>query len=324
MSLSDRDRKIVMVAVPLVFLLGYWFLALAPKRNEAKVAGEELVKQEKKRDQAVSQAARLDAAKASFTRDYRDVVRLGKAIPSTVDMPSLIVQLDQAARGTGIKFTKIKAGDRSLTADAAGAAPASGGSKSGSGAGGGSAPASGGSQPTQSKPGQASQTANNATADANQKTAEKSGAAAGDTQTSTSSKSGGLPVGGGAAPAGGKGGSSSTAPGLDSVPLEFKFDGSFFDLADFFHRLKRFVRVTNEDVRVRGRLMTIDGMKFAAAESSFPDLTVEVMATVYLSPKSEGTTAGASPQGPAPTQTAAASSEGSPASSKPPIATGTP
>ena len=39
--------------------------------------------------------------------------------------------------------------------------------------------------------------------------------------------------------------------GLDSVPLELEFTGSFFDLADFFHRIKRFVRVANENMVVR-------------------------------------------------------------------------
>jgi hypothetical protein len=32
---------------------------------------------------------------------YAQVVRLGKALPSSVDMPSLLVQLDAAAAGTG-------------------------------------------------------------------------------------------------------------------------------------------------------------------------------------------------------------------------------
>ncbi len=89
----------------------------------------------------------------------------------------------------------------------------------------------------------------------------------------------------------------SAKPGLDSVPLEFAFSGSFFDLADFFHRMKRFVRVANKDIRVQGRLMTIDRLSFKSDQ--FPVITAEVTSTVYLSPKSQGATAGATPQGPA-------------------------
>jgi pyruvate/2-oxoglutarate dehydrogenase complex dihydrolipoamide acyltransferase (E2) component len=82
------------------------------------------------------------------------------------------------------------------------------------------------------------------------------------------------------------------------VSLEFKFKGEFFSLADFFHRLKRFVYVEGDKVRVRGRLMTIDGVEYATEAESFPLLTATVKSTVYLSPKTEGVTAGAPPAGP--------------------------
>ena len=58
------------------------------------------------------------------------------------------------------------------------------------------------------------------------------------------------------------------APGLDSVPLDFTFTGSYFDLADFFHRMKRFVRVANDEIKVQGRLMTIDSLDFTTDEPS--------------------------------------------------------
>ena len=65
-----------------------------------------------------------------------------------------------------------------------------------------------------------------------------------------------------------------------------------------FHRFKRFVKIAGDDIRVQGRLMTIDGFEFTSGEN-FPNLTAEVKATVYLTPKVQGTTAGATPTGPA-------------------------
>ncbi len=100
------------------------------------------------------------------------------------------------------------------------------------------------------------------------------------------------------------------------MPLELEFVGNFFSLADFFHDIKRFVRVANENVVVSGRLITIDGVSFSSDTELFPRLTAEVTATVYLSPKAEGATAGATPQGPAPTTTPAA--QPTPASVRPP------
>ena len=59
------------------------------------------------------------------------------------------------------------------------------------------------------------------------------------------------------------------------------------------------MRVANKNVVVSGRLVTIEGVKFSSDPELFPRITAEIKATVYLSPKAQGTTAGATPQGPA-------------------------
>ena len=335
MSLTDRDKKVVMVIVPLLVLVGYWFLLLAPKRDEAAKAGAELTEQREARDKARTQLAGLESAKTDFAGDYSQLVRLGKAIPSSVDMPSLIVQLDKAARGTGIKFTKIAAGERE---PAAAPPPSSGGASGdkGSTPPAGSAtttPAAGGGAPAQSAPGQAGEAAASDVDSANGQNgagAQAQDVKPEDAQTSETAKDGKLPVGGAAG--GAKGAAAAPdacAPGLECIPLEFAFNGRFFALADFFHRLKRFVEVANDRVLVRGRLLTVDTLKFSSGES-FPKLKAEISATVYLAPKTQGQTAGATPQGPAPggaTPAGAAPGSASPqpaSSSQPPTAATTP
>jgi len=244
-SLSARDKKLVMLILPIALLVGFWFLVVSPKRQEAADAQTELAKEEGRRDAAVTKGSTLTTAQASFASDYAAVVRLGKAIPATLDTPSLIVQLDRASRGTGIDFSSIKAGDRKEEEEAAGsaskpeAAPKDAPPKADSGAAGSDASAT-------------------------------QGAAAGD----------------------------SSAPGLDEIPLEFEFNASFFELADFLHRIKRFVYVANEKIRVRGRLMTIDSIAYKPNPDT-GELTATVKSTVYLTPKPEGATAGATPEGPA-------------------------
>ena len=95
-----------------------------------------------------------------------------------------------------------------------------------------------------------------------------------------------------------------SAVGLETVPLELEFVGDFFDLADFFHDVKRFVRVAGSNVVVGGRLITIESVSYSSDQTVFPRIKAELTATIYLSPKAEGATAGASPQGP-PTTTPA-------------------
>ena len=111
-SMSDRDRKILMAIVPLVLIVAYWFLLLAPKREEASKAQKDLTEQQQRLSAAKEVSSRAKGAKTNFAADYGEIVRLGKAIPSRVDMPSLLVQLERAAEGTDITFTKITQGDR--------------------------------------------------------------------------------------------------------------------------------------------------------------------------------------------------------------------
>ncbi len=137
-NMSDRDRKLLMGLVPIVILAVFWFLLFSPKRQEAATAKTELAKQQERLDAAKATVAQANGAKTSFAADYGQIVRLGKAIPAQVDMPSLLLQLDGAARGTGIKFTKITAGAReSVVAPATTPPAASAGSDTSSGAAGG-------------------------------------------------------------------------------------------------------------------------------------------------------------------------------------------
>ncbi len=285
MTMRDRDKKLLAAIIPAVLVLGFWFLILAPKRAESGRLGTQLSSAQSKRDNAVSEAGRLQGARNSYAKDYETVVRLGKAVPASLDMPSLLVQLESAAKGTNIQFDSVKAGTRTAAAPAASTSGGSG--SSGSAA----PPAAAGGAPAQTGAGKATEQAGEAkdTAD------ERSGATGG---------TGSAPAG--AAAAGAAPNGAAPVAGLDSVPLEFAFTGGFFELADFFHRMKRFVHLTNEKIKVQGRLITIDNLEFTS--DTFPELNATVKATVYLSPKSEGTTAGATPSGPQANQSTAAGS----------------
>jgi Tfp pilus assembly protein PilO len=269
MSMTDRDRKILMLLVPLVLIGVYWFLLLSPKRHEATRLTDQVTEAQQARDTAKQQAQQLARAKAQFPTQYAQMVRLGKALPTRVDMSSLLVQLSAAAAGTHIKFGAITVGDRAV-APAVAPIPV---------------PSSSSSATAYGAAVQKARAAN----------AAESGSAAASASASNSVGTTGA--------SGASSSATSNAPGLDEVPLTFKFGGQFGDLADFFHQLKRFVRVTNAAIAVQGRLITIDSLKFTS--TSFPSLEADVTATVYLTPKDEGATAGATSSGPQAAQSAA-------------------
>ncbi len=74
--------------------------------------------------------------------------------------------------------------------------------------------------------------------------------------------------------------------------------------------------------------MTLDSLKITDEEPATPSLTAEIKATVYTTPKAEGMTGGATPEGPAgqsASASASATSAGSAGSSStPPTAVATP
>jgi Tfp pilus assembly protein PilO len=298
--ITARDRKIISLLVPLLLVGCYWFLVLAPKRAESQKVTQELSKAQTARDTAEQRVAQLNAAKASFASDYAAVIRLGKAAPTTLDMPSLLLQLDRAARGTGIDIDNFKPG---TVAGAAAANPTP--NATSTPPGGGSNPASS-STPAQGMPAEQAQNAGKAVSGANsqeQGNADQANAVGSSAATPTTS-----------------------APGLVSVPLTFTVTGDYFGLSDFFHRMKRFVRVVNDQIVVRGRLMTVESFSFAKVDAQTKGLKADVTATIYLTPPSEGTSAGATPAGPAGSTGAASSSSApsTPSSSPTPTATATP
>jgi len=312
MSMTDRDRKILLLILPAVILAAYWFMLMSPKRDEAATAGQELTAQEQRRDDAQARAASLNGARTDFAADYAELVRLGKAVPTSVDMPTVLVQLDDAARGTDIKFIRITAQEREAAAATTAAPPGSDTS--------GSDPATAGGAPAQSAPGAAGESAGNAVSTANSSSAgsaEQSGLAPGDAQTSQPANDGSLPVGGGTVAPDGTPIAGSAVPGLDTVGLELEFTGNFLDLSDFFHRIKRYVEVDGQNINVRGRLLTIDGVEFKSEPDLFPRITATLNATVYLAPEIEGATAGATPGGPAVTPAATSTTSVPMASSTP-------
>jgi Tfp pilus assembly protein PilO len=293
--ITARDRKIILTLIPLLLVAAYWFLVLAPKRAESQTISQQLATAQEARDSAQQQVTVLNGAKSTFPQDYATVVRLGKAVPTSLDMPSLLVQLDRAARGTGIAIDDFKPGAVTPTAASSGAS----GSSTSTPVGGGANPAAPGAAPAQGFPAKQAQNAGQGVDQANQ------------TNQANADKAAAT----GAEPA--AGGASTSAPGLVSVPVNFTTTGTYFGLADFLHRMKRFVRVVNDQIVVRGRLMTIESFSFQRTGPTTSMLKADVTATIYLSPASEGTTAGASAQGPGTASGASSAPSSSPSSTPP-------
>lgn len=88
--------------------------------------------------------------------------------------------------------------------------------------------------------------------------------------------------------------------GLAVMPYTLTFDGDFFEIADFIKGIDSLVKTTNGQVSVDGRLITLDGFSLAASpKGGFPSLEAKFAVTTYLTPPTQGVTAGATPEAPA-------------------------
>jgi hypothetical protein len=93
------------------------------------------------------------------------------------------------------------------------------------------------------------------------------------------------------------------AAGFPTMPFNFTFDGSYFDMEHMLHSLDALTTVADDSIDVKGRLLTVDGFALSAGPKGFPQVTASLSATAYLLPADEGLTAGATAAAPAGTAT---------------------
>jgi Tfp pilus assembly protein PilO len=120
-----RTNKILAVVAAAAAIGAFYFLVLAPKREQVAKLDTDIAAKQAEITQAEQQLATYEQARASYKTNYARLVRLGKAAPGDDDVRSLLVQLEGAADKTGVDFEKIEVG--SALAGAPSAAPPSGG-----------------------------------------------------------------------------------------------------------------------------------------------------------------------------------------------------
>ena len=95
--MKSSDRAILIGVGLLALAVGFYFLILAPKRQEAADLSEQVTTLESQVATAEQSAAAGEAAKADFHSNYHKLVTLGKAVPVDADTPSLLTQLQTLA-----------------------------------------------------------------------------------------------------------------------------------------------------------------------------------------------------------------------------------
>ncbi len=248
--MTTRDRLVIVVVLLVAALAGFWFLALAPKRKEAADLDAQISTQTEQLTTAQARASDARQAKARYNDDYAAVAKLGKAVPKSDALPSLVYQLQSVAHSSRIDFTSLKVtggggqGPTPTPAAAAATTAATGGASS-SGSSSGDSSSSSSSSSSSAAP----------------------AAAAPATQAAAATLPPGAAVG---------------SAGFPTMPFSFIFSGTFFDMERFFGDVQGFVRVNGKNVKVDGRLLSIDGFGLVAGPGGFPNVKANIVATAYL------------------------------------------
>jgi Tfp pilus assembly protein PilO len=122
--MTGRDRIVMMVVVVLIVAVGGWMVVVSPKRKEVKTDEGQLNTAQTQLATAQGELANAKAAQAQYTSAYASVVRLGKAVPPSQEVASLVYQLEQVSNQRSVSFNSIVTGTGTPSAPAAATATA--------------------------------------------------------------------------------------------------------------------------------------------------------------------------------------------------------
>jgi hypothetical protein len=113
---TRSTKLLIPVVVAVAAIAAFYFLVLAPKREEVAKLDTDIAAQQAKVEQSRALAASYGEAKSRYKANYATLVRLGKAVPADDDVRSLLVQLNHAAQRAKVDFHTLNVGAGGATA----------------------------------------------------------------------------------------------------------------------------------------------------------------------------------------------------------------
>jgi Type II secretion system (T2SS), protein M len=111
--MTARDRIVLIAVVVLVVLAGGYVLVLSPERHKAAEAQAQVQSARQQLETAQSAAASARSAEKRYAAAYSSLVSLGKAVPPSEEVPSLIYELELASNEHEVDFNSISSGSTS-------------------------------------------------------------------------------------------------------------------------------------------------------------------------------------------------------------------
>jgi Tfp pilus assembly protein PilO len=121
--MTGRDRIVIMAIVVAVVLAGVWMEVVSPERKRVGELNSQVVSAQSALTAAEGKVADAKGAQSQYATAYAATVNLGKAVPPSQEVASLIDQLTQASNQRDVYFSSIANG--TSAAGSSSAAPAS-------------------------------------------------------------------------------------------------------------------------------------------------------------------------------------------------------
>jgi hypothetical protein len=106
--MTRTNRILIAVVAIAAATCAFYFLVLAPKREQVTTLDTQIAGKQAELAQAKQTLVSYERARAGYKANYTTLARLGKAVPSDDDVRSLMVQLQSAAARSGVDFEKIE------------------------------------------------------------------------------------------------------------------------------------------------------------------------------------------------------------------------
>jgi Tfp pilus assembly protein PilO len=125
--MTARDRLILTFIAAVALLGAVWLLLVSPEKKHASTVSTELGAATTRLASAEGKLNEARQAQAKYSAAYASIVSLGKAVPTSEEVPSLIYQLAQATHQKNVDFASITSGAGSSATPVVSAAAASAG-----------------------------------------------------------------------------------------------------------------------------------------------------------------------------------------------------
>jgi Tfp pilus assembly protein PilO len=107
---KGKEVYIITAVVAVVLIVAWYFLLLSPTRIKLSDLDGQVQAQQAALATAKQEVARLESYKKTAPQSRADIVRLGKMLPESEGIPSLIIELTRTADASGVDLNSISRG----------------------------------------------------------------------------------------------------------------------------------------------------------------------------------------------------------------------